>query len=161
MQYHGNDSVQGPTGEVMIASNNTLVKIWSAFNDAPKGRVDMLGATITLDDSDFSGRQLKFCCVERAFMERPVKAGDSGSLVAWDQSRHVMGVQFAGDFTYDYNGNPVFLRGSYYTRAGEIQTAFRSAGTQFTHYWGNSSSSFYWRPSVTRNDTLTGPGHCD
>lgn len=144
----------------MVASRNTPVKIWSAFNDAPKGPVDMLGITIVLDDTDVSGRQFKFCCVERVFLERPAQRGDSGSLAAWNDRRHVMGVQFAGDVTFDSQGHEVPLRGSYYTRAGEIQTAFKSAGTQFTHYWGTSSSNFYWRPSVTQYDTLTGQSQC-
>lgn len=124
----------GPSGLIRTPGMGTDVKMWGAYSGAVRGSVDMLDASIVVQDTYPKpiNKFYRYCCVDR--INIPSQFGDSGALVAYNGtgSRHVAGIFFAGL-------NDSTTPGAWFTKAFDIQSAFINAGKGFHYYWGTAS----------------------
>jgi len=160
MQWGVNSYVDGPTGIVRIPTmsscSGNCLKTWGIY---AHGGAGSLRSTEIFD----AVGQLMPNGSYKWFYDGPMDTynstiaiiqGDSGSLVAWDGSRDIIGMTNAAN--YDI----VTGRFGYalYERLDYIQMAFSRAGVSFDHYWGTGSGKL--NPSYTTSDPLVPPPPC-
>jgi len=138
-----NQYVDGPTGIIRIptmSNCSSCLKNWGVVSHGTQGGLSQTGITINFR---YIEGQLYF---RQGPMDRTSAngaLGDSGGLVAWNQTRDVVGL---------VTGIVGSGSDTDYTRADYVKTAFFRAGVSFDHYWGISggvSNSTYpvYRPS--------------
>lgn len=132
--WPSSDYVNGPSGLIRTPGIGTSVKLWGAYSGAVGGSVDMIDATIVVQDTlpKPINKFYRYCCVDR--INIPNQAGDSGALVAYNGTghRHVAGIFFAGPLDS-------VTPGAWFTKAFDIQSAFINAGKGFHYYWGTAA----------------------
>ena len=125
-----NQYVDGPTGIIRIptmSNCSSCLKNWGKTAHGTQG--GLTATTITEAVQSAFDPQVWH---RQGPMERSsanAYPGDSGGLVAWNQTRDVVGLVV---------GSHIDLSGLYtaYTRADYVKTAFFRAGVSFDHYWG-------------------------
>jgi hypothetical protein len=125
-----NQYVNGPTGIIRIpflGSCSSCLKNWGVVSHGTQGGLSQAEITINLE---YIVDQLY---IRQGPMDRTSangQLGDSGGLVAWNQTGDVVGLVtgILGTSSTDY------------TRAEYVKTAFFRAGVSFDHYWGTSAN---------------------
>ncbi len=152
MQYGKSAYVDGPTGIVRIPTmsscSGNCLRTWGIYAHRASGKL----RSTEVYDAIWDLKRNK------VFYQGPfdsytstvsLQPGDSGALVAWDNSRDVIGLTNASVY---FNSNPpVFLYG-YYQRLDYIQLAFSRAGVSYDHYWGTGNGKL--NPSYLITDPL-------
>jgi hypothetical protein len=141
MQYGVSSYVNGPTGVIRIpifSNCSNCLKNWGVYSHGSQGGLAATDTTVTLQL--VLGENYKQGPVDLGTYSS--QSGDSGGLIAWNQTRDVIGLHIGrfGGFT---------LYGVY-TRLDFIKAAFYTAGVSFDHYWGtggDGSAGAVYRPS--------------
>ena len=143
MQYGVGSFVDGPIGIVRIATScSNCLKNWGVMSHGTQGGLAGNMTEVTDIINDGPNRYLKFAPVNLANVF--ARGGDSGGLIAWNQTKDVVGLVYAGVPT---GGTPVG-----YMRLDYVKTAFFNAGVSFDHYWGTNIVTN--RPSNSQTDPL-------
>jgi hypothetical protein len=142
-----NQYVDGPTGIIRIptmSNCSSCLKNWGKEAHGTQGNLTATAITEVIQSAFDPQVWYRQGPMERSSAD--AYSGDSGGLVAWNQTKDVVGLVVA---------THINLSGLYtdYTRADYVKTAFFRAGVSFDHYWGTSAavsfSSSYpaYRPS--------------
>lgn len=142
MHYGVNDWKHGPTGIVRIPTfsscSGKCLRVWGVHLHRTPAR---LSATETTQMTYAPGSgvyQIDYP-LDVIVPTTASQGGDSGALIAWDETRDIAGLLVGGDGYY-----------SLYERLDYIKTAFSNAGISFDHYWGTAATAY--RPSFTGQD---------
>jgi hypothetical protein len=144
MQYGTGSYVNGPIGIIRVptASCTNCFKNWGVFSHGGAGS---LNYSLTELNQLVAISSTRWVIVGPSNIANVTSQdGDSGGLLAWNSTKDVVGLVFAGT----QGGGPQ----TGYIRLDYIKTAFYNAGVSFDHYWGTDTVTS--RPSNSQTDPL-------
>ena len=148
MQYGVGSFVSGPVGIVRVATTSNCsncLKNWGVMSHGTQGGLTVNVETTT--NLEYGPNYyIKHAPVN--FANVSGQGGDSGGLIAWNQTKDVVGMLIA----VPLSGPPT---PTVYMRLDYVKTAFFNAGVSFDHYWGTDLIAIGTRrPSNSQTDPL-------